>query len=316
MAFAAVFPGQGSQSSGMLADLATQFSEVEHTYSQASDIIGTDLWKIVCDEDASRLNDTRMTQPIMLAAGIAVWRIWLQQGGCQPVAMAGHSLGEYSALVASEILTFSDAMSLVAERARLMQEAVPAGSGAMAAIIGLEDEQIVTLCAQATEQQGGVVEAVNFNSPGQVVIAGTTESVDKAIELLSAAGAKRAIKLPVSVPSHCSLMQPAAEKLAQTLKTTTFSAGNTPVLQNVNAARAATPEAIKNALADQLFKPVLWVKTIQNLASGTDSEAADTIIEFGPGKVLSGLTRRIDRQLKNFTIYDAKTLEQALTICN
>lgn len=313
MQFAAVFPGQGSQSIGMLAELANQFPEVKQTFQEGSDLLGKDLWKLTSEEDnKDLLNQTINTQPVMLAAGISVWRIWQSQGGCTPVGMAGHSLGEYSALVAAGILDYKSAISLVAERASLMQQAIPEGSGAMAAILGLDDEVIVSICRDSTDK--GVVEAVNFNSPGQVVIAGDAAAVDSAIEKLTAAGAKRAIKLAVSVPSHCSLMKEAADKLAVTLKSTRISQGDNkmPVFQNTEAKSYQTSEDIQAALSRQLYKPVMWVDTINNLNLQLD---ADTIIEFGPGKILFGLNRRINRKLGNICISDVASLNKALEMC-
>jgi len=246
----------------------------------------------------------------MLAAGIAVWRVWLAQGGCQPVAMAGHSLGEYSALVASGVIDYQTAIKLVAERASLMQQAVPVGVGAMAAILGLEDNVIIDICNGI---DSGVVEAVNFNSPGQVVIAGDADAVDTAIEKLTEAGAKRAIQLSVSVPSHCSLMKGAAEKLAGALQSTDFNHASFPVIQNVDAKSYDNTIDQQQALAKQLYLPVQWVNTINSLEQ---EHKADTIIEFGPGKVLFGLNRRINRKLGNICVSDVKSLEKALAMCS
>ena len=315
MAFAAVFPGQGSQSTGMLSELAESYNEVKHTFQQGSDLIGKDLWQLVLDEDNTALNQTENTQPVMLAAGVAVWRVWLAQGGCAPVAMAGHSLGEYSAMVASNTLKFEDAIPLVAERARLMQQAVPAGEGAMAAILGLDDDVIIKICADLSDpdsDKSGIVEAVNFNSPGQVVIAGNAATVDSAIELLTEAGAKRAIKLAVSVPSHCSLLKGAATELNSKLTNAAFADGDVSVLQNVTAGTFDNSNDKQNALAEQLYKPVHWVETINNLES---QQGADTIIEFGPGKILFGLNRRINRKLGNICVHDQVSLDKALEIC-
>lgn len=310
MQFGAVFPGQGSQSVGMLADLANEFTEIKATFQEGSDALGKDLWQITTEEDGVELSKTENTQPIMLAAGIAVWRVWLAQGGCQPVAMAGHSLGEYSALVASGVIDYQTAIKLVAERASLMQQAVPAGVGAMAAILGLEDNVIIDICSGV---ESGVVEAVNFNSPGQVVIAGDAGAVDIAIEKLTEAGAKRAIKLSVSVPSHCSLMKGAAEKLDGALQSTDFNQASVPVIQNVDAKSFDNTADQQQALAKQLYLPVQWVSTINNLEQ---EHAADTIIEFGPGKVLFGLNRRINRKLGNICVSDVKSLEKALAMCS
>jgi [acyl-carrier-protein] S-malonyltransferase len=308
MAFAAVFPGQGSQSTGMLAELADSFSEVKQTFQQASDLLDKDLWQLTLTDDGS-LNQTENTQPVMLAAGVAVWRVWQAQGGGLPVGMAGHSLGEYSALVAAGILSFEDAMTLVNSRANLMQQAVPEGEGAMAAILGLDNDKVVSVCAQAAES--GIAEAVNFNSPGQVVIAGDVEAIDRAIEQLKEAGAKRAIKLAVSVPSHCSLMKDAAIKLSEKFAEITFSEAKIPVLHNVNCNSFDNADDIKVALSEQLFKPVLWVDTINALKNDL---GADSVVEFGPGKILFGLNRRIDRKLGNVCVYDSATLEKALEL--
>ncbi len=311
MKFAAVFPGQGSQSVGMLSELSDSFSQIKDTFQEGSDALGKDLWAITKEEDGSALNQTENTQPIMLAAGISVWRIWLAQGGCLPVGMAGHSLGEYSALVASGVIDFSDGIKLVSQRAQLMQQAVPEGTGAMAAILGLDDDVIVKICADASDQ--GIVEAVNFNSPGQVVIAGEAKAVDYAIEKLTEAGAKRAIKLPVSVPSHCSLLKDAATQLGTALKSTAFADSNYPVLQNFEAKSFGNSSDQKEALTKQLYRPVLWVDTINNLHT---EQGAESIIEFGPGKVLFGLNRRINRALGNICVSDVASLEKALAMCN
>lgn len=314
MQFAAVFPGQGSQSTGMLSELAAQYDIIKRTFEEGSDILGKDLWKIIVQEDNTELNQTENTQPIMLAAGVSVWRLWLEQGGCKPVGMAGHSLGEYSALVASDALNYKDAILLVAKRAGYMQQAIPEGSGAMAAILGLDDEIIVNICAEISDRENdeGVVEAVNFNSPGQIVIAGDSQAVDLAIEKLNEAGAKRAIKLAVSVPSHCSLMEGAAEKLNEPLASIEFSEPKFPVLQNYEARNYASKEERQSALSKQLHKPVKWVDTINNLSS---EYSADSIIEFGPGKILFGLNRRINRKLGNICISDLASLDKALKTC-
>ena len=311
MQFAAVFPGQGSQSLGMLAELATEHVEIKTTFEEASDILGKNLREMTTADSDEVINQTVNTQPLMLAAGVSVWKIWQKVGGCLPVAMAGHSLGEYSALVASGALAFDDAVKLVSKRANLMQQAVPVGQGAMAAILGLEDQQIIDICAGLASV--GVVEAVNFNSPGQVVIAGETKAVDAAIDKLSEAGAKRAIKLAMSVPSHCSLLKDAATELSQAMLETKFSGAAYPVVQNVAASNNDNTADRQQALAEQLYKPVLWVDCINNLAN---NYAADTIIEFGPGKVLFGLNRRIDRSLGNICISDPASLEKALSMCN
>jgi len=252
--FSIVFPGQGSQSVGMLSALAEAYPAVQQTFSEASDVLGYDLWQLVQNGPAEELNQTAKTQPAMLAAGVAVWRVWQAEGGKLPAMMAGHSLGEYTALVCAGALDFSDAVSLVADRGRFMQEAVPAGSGAMAAVLGLEDDQVRSVCREAA--QGEVVEAVNFNSPGQVVIAGAKAAVDRACELAKAAGAKRALPLPVSVPSHCALMKPAAERLSGRLEGITLATPAIPVLHNVTVEAAADAEAIRRLLAEQLYSPM------------------------------------------------------------
>ena len=310
MTIAGVFPGQGSQSLGMLADLDKQFKQVRETFQAASNVLGRDLWDMAQQGPEAALNSTENTQPLMLAAGVAVWRVWLGEGGCLPVAVAGHSLGEYSALVAAGVLDFADAVALVAERARLMQNAVADGAGAMAAILGLEDAQIIEACAQAA--QGDVVEAVNFNSPGQVVIAGSAAAVDRAIQTATAMGAKKAIKLSVSVPSHCALMQPAATALAVRLGQTAFAPATMPVLHNVDAAARTSVTEMAQALEQQLYRPVRWVDTVMALKT---TYAADAIVEFGPGKVLAGLNRRIDRKMGAVCIHDSATLAEALKLC-
>ncbi|QTR49208.1 ACP S-malonyltransferase [Candidatus Thiothrix anitrata] len=310
MTIAGVFPGQGSQSLGMLADLDKQFKQVRETFQVASDVLGRDLWDMAQQGPEAALNSTENTQPLMLAAGVAVWRVWLGEGGCVPVALAGHSLGEYSALVAAGVLDFADAVALVAERARLMQNAVADGAGAMAAILGLEDPQIIEACAQAA--QGDVVEAVNFNSPGQVVIAGSAAAVDRAIQTATAMGAKKAIKLSVSVPSHCALMQPAATALAVRLGQTAFTPASVPVLHNVDAAARNSVTEMAQALEQQLYRPVRWVDTVMALKT---TYAADAMVEFGPGKVLAGLNRRIDRKMGAVCIHDSATLAEALKLC-
>lgn len=310
MTIAGIFPGQGSQSLGMLSALGADFAEVGETFQEAAAILNRDLWRLAQEGPDSALNSTENTQPLMLIAGVAVWRVWLKQGGCRPAAVAGHSLGEYSALVAAGVLNFTDAVALVAERASLMQSAVAEGEGAMAAILGLDDAQIIAACAQAG--QGAVVEAVNFNSPGQVVIAGNAEAVDRAIQAATEMGAKKAVKLSVSVPSHCALMKPAAEKLAIRLAATTFNPAQMPVLHNVDAAARTNAEGARTALEQQLYRPVRWTDTIQRLQKEYGATAA---IEFGPGKVLTTLNKRIDRKLNAVCILDSKTLEEALKLC-
>ena len=301
-----VFPGQGSQAVGMLAELAAAYPLVGDTFSEASAALGLDLWRLVQEGPAEELNLTHNTQPAMLAAGVAVWRVWQQQGGVQPAYLAGHSLGEYTALVAGGAIEFADAVRLVAERGRLMQAAVPEGTGAMAAILGLDDDQVRAACAQAAA--GEVVEAVNFNSPGQVVIAGHAGAVARAVEAAKAAGAKRAVTLPVSVPSHCALMRPAAERLAQRLASMAVRVPQIPVLHNVDVAVASTPDAVRDRLARQLHSPVRWAETVRRLAA----EGVTLIVEAGPGKVLVGLNKRIDKNLESVAAYDPTSLAAAL----
>ncbi len=306
MAFAFIFPGQGSQSVGMLADLAAQHAQVAETFAEASEALDYDLWKITQGGPADELNQTHITQPSMLTGGIAVYRVWQAQGGAQPLAMAGHSLGEYTALVAAGSLSLTDAVSLVADRGRFMQEAVPAGVGAMAAILGLDDAKVIEVCEQAAE--GEVVSAVNFNSPGQVVVAGHKAAVERAVEQAKAAGAKRALLLPVSVPSHCSLMLPAAEKLAERMAEIEFKTPQVPVYNNVDVVAESDADAIRAALKRQLFSPVRWVETIQALAG----QGVDTVVECGPGKVLAGLNKRIDKSMATQVTLDADSLAKAL----
>ncbi len=303
---AAVFPGQGSQSVGMLAALAEAWPQVQETFAEASEVLGEDLWALVQQGPAEALNRTDRTQPAMLAAGVAVWRVWQAAGGPMPVAMAGHSLGEYSALVAADALPFADAVKVVEARARAMQEAVPEGTGAMAAILGLDDDQVRALCE--AEAQGQVLEPVNFNSPGQVVIAGHAEAVARATAAAKAVGARRALVLPVSVPSHCTLMAPAAERLAEVLAGVKIIKPRIPVLHNVDVVTHDDPDGIREALRLQLHSPVRWVETIRALAAG----GASTVIELGPGKVLTGLNKRIDRQLQALAVEDPDSLAAAL----
>ena len=281
-----VFPGQGSQSLGMLAELGAQQPLIIDTFREASEALGYDLWKLVQEGPEEQLNQTDKTQPAILTASIALWRLWLAEGGARPAFVAGHSLGEYSALVAAGSLTLADAVRLVARRGQLMQEAVPAGHGAMAAILGLEDSVVVAICADAAEDQ--VVSAVNFNSPGQVVIAGSKAAVDRAIEACKAKGAKRALPLPVSVPSHCELMRPAAERFAESINAIAWQQPQIPVVQNVSAAAAADLDTLKRDLLEQLYKPVRWVECVQSLAA----QGAVDLVECGPGKVLAGLNKR------------------------
>lgn len=301
-----VFPGQGSQSVGMLADLASEHALVAETFAQASSVLGIDLWQLVSDGPEEKLNQTDITQPALLAASVALWRVWNDNNGAQPAWLAGHSLGEYSALVCAGALDFADAVRLVNLRGQFMQQAVPAGEGAMAAILGLDDAVIENACAAAA--QGDVVSAVNYNSPGQVVIAGQSAAVDRAMAACQEAGAKRALRLAVSVPSHCALMQPAAEQLAAELETIEVSMPTIPVIQNVSAAAPASAEELRRNLVEQLYRPVLWVDCVNFMMAQGVSQA----IECGPGKVLSGLNKRINKQLQVGSIGDAAGLAKAL----
>ncbi|CNJ76603.1 malonyl CoA-acyl carrier protein transacylase [Yersinia mollaretii] len=304
--FAMVFPGQGSQSLGMLADLAAQFPIVEATFSEASSVLGYDLWQLVQQGPAEELNKTWQTQPALLTASVAIWRIWQHQGGKLPTMMAGHSLGEYSALVCAGVLDFKQAVSLVELRGKLMQEAVPEGTGAMYAIIGLDNESIAKACEESA--QGQVVSPVNFNSPGQVVIAGNKEAVERAGAACKAAGAKRALPLPVSVPSHCALMKPAADKLAEALENIEFQAPLFPIVNNVDVKTEVSPEAIRSALVRQLYNPVRWTESVEFIAA----EGVELLLEVGPGKVLTGLTKRIVDTLVAAPVNDVATLMSAL----
>lgn len=307
---AITFPGQGSQSVGMLAELAGAYPVVRETFGEGSDALGLDLWSLSQDGPKERLNETQNTQPALLCAGVAVMRVIDQQLGQPPLVMAGHSLGEYSALVAAGVLGLGEATRLVALRGRFMQEAVPAGTGAMAAILGLDDEQVRAVCAEGA--QGQVAEAVNFNSPGQVVVAGDAEAIARVAELAKAAGAKRALLLDVSVPSHCALMRPAAARLAEAMQDIAFSAPRVPVLHNVNVDEATDPAAIRQLLVEQLYSPVRWVETVQAIAG----RGAQAVIEAGPGKVLAGLTKRIDRSLEALPVFDPASLDTAMESIN
>ena len=281
-----VFPGQGSQSVGMLAELAQQQPLIQHTFSEASDALGYDLWALTQQGPEESLNQTDKTQPAILTASIALWRLWQAEVAVQPAFVAGHSLGEYSALVAAGSLSLADAVRLVERRGQLMQQAVPAGQGGMAAILGLEDADVLAACAEA--EQGEVVSAVNFNAPGQVVIAGAVNAVARAIEACKARGAKRAMALPVSVPSHCALMRPAAEQFAASIEALSWQVPSIALVQNVSAAAPADLAALKRDLLAQLYSPVRWVEIVQYLAE----QGVTELVECGPGKVLSGLNKR------------------------
>jgi [acyl-carrier-protein] S-malonyltransferase len=304
---AIVFPGQGSQSVGMLADLYQTYPLVQDTFNEASAALGYDLWDLVANGPEEQLNETQRTQPALLTASVAVWRVWQQQGGATPAYFAGHSLGEYSALVCAGVLSLADAVKLVEKRGQYMQQAVPAGTGAMAAIIGLDDAAIAKACADAA--QGEVVAPVNYNSPGQVVIAGHKAAVERAGEACKAAGAKRALPLPVSVPSHCALMRPAAEQLASDLAALSFKEPAIPVVNNVDVQIASNGDAIKDALIRQLYSPVRWTETIEYFAA----QGVTEVLELGAGKVLSGLIKRINKELNTSSITDSAALSAALT---
>ena len=304
--FAMVFPGQGSQSVGMLSGLAADFPLVGETFAEASEELGYDLGRLVQAGPEDTLNQTDRTQPAMLAAGVAVWRCWQERKGAVPVVMAGHSLGEYTALVCAGAIEFPDAVGLVAERGRCMQTAVPAGVGAMAAILGLDDATVADVCDRAAETE--IVTPVNYNSPGQVVIAGHAGAVQRAIVLAKEAGARRALPLPVSVPSHCALMEPAAEQFAARLNATTINTPRLAVIQNVDAAAHRQPESIRENLARQLYSPVQWVQTVQAMGG----QGITRIVEAGPGKVLAGLCKRIDKSIAAAAVLDTDTLNAAL----
>ena len=301
-----VFPGQGSQSVGMLAELGAHHPIVIETFAQASEVLGYDLWQLVQHDAEGQLNQTHITQPALLAASFALWRLWLQQGGATPNILAGHSLGEYSALVCAGALDFSDALKLVEARGHFMQAAVPPGEGAMAAIIGLDNAAIADACQQSAH--GEVVAPVNYNSPGQVVIAGSSAAVERAMIACKDAGAKRALPLPVSVPSHCALMLPAADKLSAMLEGIDIKTPAIPVVQNVGATVATSSESIASNLVAQLHQPVLWTQCIEAIADS----GANLVIECGPGKVLNGLTKRINKTLQSASINDAASLAATL----
>lgn len=303
MKIAFVFPGQGSQSVGMMAAYG---DGARQTFQEASDALGMDLWDMVANGPAEALSQTVNTQPVMLTAGVAVWRLWQQQGGVMPAMMAGHSLGEYTALACAGAIGFADAVRLVRLRAEAMQSAVPEGVGAMAAVLGLDDDIVRVVCAEAA--QGEVLEAVNFNSPGQVVIAGDKAAVDRGCALAKEKGAKRALPLPVSVPSHCALMQPAAEKLSAALASIEINAPAVPVLHNADVASYSDPAAIRDALARQLYRPVRWVETVQAMGQ----QGIQLIAECGPGKVLAGLNKRILDDVPTLAITDMATLQDVL----
>ena len=302
--FAMVFPGQGSQTVGMLAELAGDYPIVQETFKQASEVLGYDLWQLVQEGPAEELNKTWQTQPALLTASVAVYRVWQQKyPALKPEVMAGHSLGEYSALVCAGVLDFQDAVKLVELRGKLMQQAVPEGTGAMYAIIGLDNDTIINACKQA--EQGEVVSAVNFNSPGQVVIAGAKAAVERAAALCKEAGAKRALPLAVSVPSHCALMKPAADQLSVSLESITLKEAGVSVLNNVDVKNEIEADAIRNALVRQLYSPVRWTETVEKMAQN----GVEVLVEVGPGKVLNGLTKRIVDSLQAVSVNDVKSLD-------
>lgn len=306
-----VFPGQGSQKVGMLAEIAAAYPAIAETFAEASAALGYDMWKLVQRGAQEELNLTEKTQPILLTASVALWRVWQQRDGSQPSLLAGHSLGEFSALVCAGTIRFGDAVKLVRARGQFMQTAVPVGVGAMAAVLGLEDEQIVQICREASSA-GAVVEAVNFNSPGQIVIAGTVAGVEKAIELCKAAGSKRALPLPVSAPFHTSLMHPAGDKLREAMAALTFAKPTIPVVHNVDARPETDPEKIKAVLFEQIFSPVQWTRCVQYMAT----QGITTAVECGPGKVLSGLIKRVDKNINCLGIEDSAGLDTALATLN
>lgn len=316
-----VFPGQGSQSMGMMRDLAASYPEVKQIFERASEVIDRNLWKIVDEGPDEELNRTQNTQPAMMAAGYAVWHIWSRMSGIRPAWSAGHSLGEYTALVCSKALSFEDGIKLVSLRGQLMQQAVPKGVGAMAAILGLEDHEVVKICNDASLDEGNsatsgtgaeFVSAANFNSPGQVVIAGTTSAVEKAILAAKSAGAKRAVLLPVSVPSHCALMTPAADRLGEALKNVSINRPDVTLIHNVDVLAHSSPDVIRNALKEQMFMPVRWADTIKFMSD----QGVNRFVECGPGKVLTGLGKRIVKDAEHVAIFDPESLNNLLELFN
>ena len=302
-----IFPGQGSQSQGMLAELAQHFPIVQETFNEASATLGYDLWEVIQEDPNGQLNQTEFTQPAMLAAGISAWRVWCTSTEARPSILAGHSLGEYSALVASGALEFGAALQLVQKRGQLMQVAVPKGIGAMAAVLGLSDEDVVSVCRNASDSHHSV-EAANFNAPGQVVIAGHTEAVERAIELAKTNGAKRAILLPVSVPSHCALMREAACAFSAELEKIDIQVPAIPVIHNVDVDRHEGALEIRDALAKQLYGSVRWTETVRAMVT----DGVEQLVECGPGKVLQGLNKRIDANVVSESIFDQGSLTKAL----
>ncbi len=309
MSLAFTFPGQGSQSVGMLAELAADHRQVQESFAEASEVLGYDLWELSQQGPEARLNATEQTQPAMLAAGVAVARVWRAAGGPAPVIAAGHSLGEYAALVCAGSLAFADAVGLVAARGRFMQEAVPEGQGAIAALLGLDDARVLEFCASVTDRSAeSIVSAVNFNAPGQVAIAGHAGAVEKAIALAGEAGARKAIKLPMSVPVHCELMEPARERLLAKLDETRLDTPEFPVVHNADNRTHREAAEIRHVLAQQLTRPVRWVETVARLRE----HGATILLEPGPGRILTGLNKRIDRSLKAMAVHDSASLDKAL----
>lgn len=302
-----VFSGQGSQKVGMLSELGSVFPVIKETFFKASGVLGYDLWDLCQNGEQEQLNSTEITQPLLLTSSVALWRVWQEKHGAQPALLAGHSLGEWSALVCADVVAFTDAVDLVRKRGAYMQTAVPKGEGSMAAVLNVDDAKILEICREASSI--GVVEAVNFNSPGQVVIAGQLAAVEKASELLKAAGAKRVLPLPVSAPFHTSLMKPAAEKMAAHIAATKFKIPKIPVVHNVHAKTESDPEAIKQLMIRQINNPVLWVDCVNALVDA----GVSTVVECGPGKVLCGLCTRIDKSLNAFSMEDIAGIEKALS---
>ncbi|MGH8549905.1 MAG: ACP S-malonyltransferase [Methylococcales bacterium] len=305
-----VFPGQGSQSVGMLADLAESYPEVRRVFSRASEVLRVDLWKMLSEGPEDLLNRTENTQPIMLTAGVAIWEIWCSQTPIRPGWMAGHSLGEFTALVCANSISFEAAVGLVGRRAVLMQEAVPEGAGAMAAVIGLEDPAVVEICRKISGPKG-IVAPANFNAPSQVVIAGNAAAVDAAIDAAKTAGARRALMLSLSVPSHCNLMQPAALKFSESISAIDFEDPDVPVIHNFDVASHSASEVIRSVLVKQMYSPVRWVDSMKFLYD----QGVTKIIECGPGKVLSGLIKRIVRECETYPVFDPVTLDKAMENC-
>lgn len=305
---ALIFPGQGSQQVGMLRELAERYSVVRTTFSEAGDALGYDLWQVVQEGPAESLNATACTQPALLTASVAIWRVWQELEGPRPCVMAGHSLGEYSAMVCAGVMSFADGVRLVRLRGEAMQQAVPVGEGAMAAILGLDDAAVEQACEQAA--QGDVVSAVNYNAPGQVVIAGSKAAVERAIAACQEAGARRAMPLPVSVPSHCELMRPAAERLAQAIDDIELKAPRYKVIQNVDGQAHSDTKALSSRLIEQLYRPVRWTSCIEAMTG----LGAEVFIECGPGKVLTGLNKRIAKGSRGLAINDPDSLSSALTL--